>query len=120
MKWKIYEDAGSRIDSTMYDPFDIPRPYRRGVQVIAQEDPRVGWATQSGSDYYVWDDRGLGYRWWGVDKFGLYDYLLGPGEKCVLFGVSVENDLFFGILDEARNDTFFGEKSGYTPRERRP
>lgn len=121
MKWKIYYTDGSTIDSDQTSPECIDMPYRRGVQVVAQTDKRVGWATQSGDDFYVWDDRGTGHRWWGVDKFGLHDYFLQAGWKCVLFGISTENDTFFELLDKARNDPFFREpKSGYRHEERRP
>jgi hypothetical protein len=47
------------------------RPHPLDVQVIVQEHPAVGWHTQSGSDFYIWDDG----RWVGVFDFGLFQYL---------------------------------------------
>lgn len=55
-------------DGTIHDG-DEPKPL--DVQVIVQEHPDVGWHTQSGSDFYVWDDG----RWVGVFDFGLFQYL---------------------------------------------
>lgn len=47
------------------------KPYPLDVQVIVQEHPSVGWHTQSGADFYVWDDG----RWVGIFDFGLFQYL---------------------------------------------
>lgn len=55
-------------DGTVYEG-DSPPPL--DVQVIVQRHPDIGWHTQSGSDFYVWDDE----RWTGVFDFGLFQYL---------------------------------------------
>lgn len=81
--------------------------------------PEIGWHTTSGDHHYVWDDRGNGPSWWGVDDFGLYDYLLQPGSKFVIFGESVDNTRFKAIFDRARED-MLQYKTGYLPGERLP
>jgi hypothetical protein len=55
-------------DGTVYEGNSPPS---LDVQVIVQEHPDIGWHTQSGSDFYVWDDG----RWVGVFDFGLFQYL---------------------------------------------
>jgi hypothetical protein len=41
------------------------------IQVIVQPHPDIGWHTQSGGDFYVWDDG----RWVSTFDFGLFQYL---------------------------------------------
>lgn len=90
----------------------------RDVQVIIQPDDDHGWASQTGADYYVWDERGDGPRWWGVDKFGLYDYLISPGFKKVLFGRTVTSERYQHIFFRAKRDA--GSKTAFRRRERKP
>ncbi len=117
MEWRIYYGDGSTFDDEDGPPELAPA---RDVQVIVVHDDDVLWATQTGSDYYVWDDRGSGSRWWGVDKFGLYDYLIEPGYKIVLFGRTIANEEFAEIFKRAKEDPTWGKKATFKRKERRP
>lgn len=117
MDWKIYF-IDQQIDSSQFGPFEIPT--RVGIQVIIQEDPGRGWVTVAGYDYYIWDDRGGGPKWIGVDLFGLHHYLLEPGQKCVLFGVVIDKTRFYEIFEMAQADASFGKKTGFVVGEMRP
>jgi len=101
----VYYSDGKTVSSEDATPFSIKR--RADVQVIIQASKDHKWVTLSGYDYYVWDDRGGGAKWFGVDIFGLHHYLLHPGYKCVLFGVVIDKDRFREIFDIARNDMMF-------------
>ena len=115
MFWKIYY-SDKTTASNKVSPFDIK--HRSDVQVIVQESPDHVWITTCKSDYYTWGDRGDGPKWWGVDQFGLYHYLLQPGEKCVLFGVTIGHERFREIFDRARSE--FGNKEIFERDERHP
>lgn len=114
--FRVYYSDGSVIGSEDFTPFEIPR--RGDVQVITQESLDHNWVTRSGKDYYVWDDRGGGFRWFGVDIFGLHHYLLQPGRKCVLFGTEIDSKRFNEIFNRARDE--FGDKESFERRERMP
>lgn len=114
--WAIYYGDDSVCTSQDYTPDRVPA---RNVQVITIADVNHGWLTQTGSDYYVWDDRDNGHRWWGVDIFGLYDYLIEPGYKRVLFGRTVTSNRFDEIFRRANGD-MQANKTGFYVRERKP
>lgn len=117
MTWFIYYGDGSVISSVFADPYSLS--VRSDVQVIIQPDDKHVWYSQSGDDYYIWRDN----RWWGVDQFGLYDYLLQPGEKCVLFGRTITNERFREIWDEAQEhmkEITGYEKGAFRKGERKP
>lgn len=115
MSWAIYYSDGTTVTSAEFTPFEIPR--RADVQVIVQQSADHNWVTRSGKDYYVWDDRG-GWKWFGVDIFGLHHYLLQPGRRCVLFGTEIDSAQFNAIFNRARDE--FGDKQVFERRERRP
>jgi len=117
MKWKIYYGDDSTFSDQDGTPWIAPA---RDVQVIVMTSKDHGWRTQAGSDYYVWDDRGNGARWWGVDQFGMYDYLLDPGYKRVLFGRTVTSDRFSEIYSRASVDPDFPKKTSNANKERKP
>lgn len=81
MKWAIVYS-----DKTRYDGFGAPNPSirRYGVQVVGQEDDRVGYEIVRSSDgIWIWKDD----RWFGSDQFGFWDYLFHhDGSLIVLFG----------------------------------
>ena len=89
----------------------------RDVQAIVQDHRTVGSEILSGSDYFVWSDRGDGYRWWGVDLFGLYDYLVEDGLKIVLFGRMLAFEEWNRIFSIA---AAYKDKKSFLPRERKP
>ena len=113
MKWKIYYGDGNTYDS---QSGFVDKAPARDVQVIILEDKDVGWITQAKTDYYIWNKN----RWWGVDHFGLYDYLIEPGYKRVLFGRTLSQDEFQAIFKRASDDMQFERKTAFANRERRP
>lgn len=118
MGWKIYYGDGTTYSSNQGGPDEAPA---RNVQVIVLSDKYHGWYTQAKSDYYVWDERGEGeMRWWGVDIFGLYDYMIEPGWKRVLYGRTLTSDRFQEIFKMAMQDEEFPKKTAFDPAERRP
>ena len=102
--FRIYYD-----DENIYDgpPEEAPR---LGVQAIVQFTEHEGRSVYSGEDYYWWDDDGT---WRGGDLFGLFDYLIRPGYKLVLFGRLIHNAKYKEILDLAHKDSEIPQ--GVTP-----
>lgn len=124
-KWKIYISDGRTLASwEVEDAFHIPKDFHRGVMVIVEEVPGSGapWVTTCGDHNYVWDCRGpVGERWFGANDFGLFDYLIQPGPRCVIFGETVDNEVFAEIFNKARNDPDFEQpKETFTRTERHP
>jgi len=118
MHWAIFYADGTRFDNRQGDPEDAPC---LGVQVIAQEDEQHGWITQTKADYYIWDDRGSGPRWWGVDLFGLWEYLfISPGSKVVKAGRTLTSLDYNAIWQQAAEDPEFGRKATFARHEMRP
>lgn len=87
----------------------------RGIQIIVQPNPNVGWVTTHSSDYYMWRNN----MWFGGDIFGLWDYLASDGWKKVLFGLTLTNEEFAEVFQRAKADRMFALKTGYLPRERK-
>lgn len=114
--WRIYYSDNTTISSEEHTPFSLDK--RADIQVIIQDSPEHGWVTVCGDHFYVWDDRGSGPKWWGVDRFGLDHYLLQPGEKCVIFGISIDNDRFREIFNRATAE--LGKKHIFDRKERHP
>ncbi len=92
-----------------YQPGDEKPLPVRDVQVIIQDDPRVGAHLVTSGDYYVW----RGGKWIPVDIFGLFDFLMDTG--LVLFGRTISNAEYMAIYQRAK-----AEKNGWLPRERKP
>jgi len=114
--WSVYYSDDTVAASAEYTPFELPR--RTDVQVIVQDNVNHGWVTRCGHDFYVWDDRGGGWRWWNATYSGLMQYLMKPGRKCVLFGYEIDKAQYNAIFNRARAE--FGEKNGYENTERIP
>lgn len=106
MGWKVYYGDGSTFSG---DDGEFSLAPARGVQVIVQDHPGVGMELVTGADYYVW-----GGCWRGVDIFGLFDYLIEPGMKKVIFGRTITQDEYNKIMRGANLD-----KSGWLSKERR-
>jgi len=122
LKWKIYRGDGETLASwQVRSVFHIPLEWHRGVQIIVEETPPDGhnWVTTCGDHYYVWDNRGDGYRWWGANDFGLQDYLLQPGPRVVIFGETVDNSTFGEIFKVAIEDLDFKQPKGTFARSER-
>lgn len=108
--WKVYYGDGSTFTGEVQD---APA---RDVQVIIQSSKDCGWQAVAGTDYYVW----RGDRWFGVDLFGLYDYLLEPGWKRVLFGRTLTTDEYDAVWQRAMADPDMPPKTVFGRGERRP
>ena len=92
MRYMVYYDDGSIHDG--------PEAPATGVQVIVMPNPDGGIMTATGSDYYVMRDG----RWFGVDIFGLFDYLIESG--LVLFGRTMPGKEYRKILEKALQTVF--------------
>lgn len=118
MDWKVYYSDKKTVDCQQATPSSIVR--RLDVQVIIQGSQDHVWVTLAGYDFYVWDDRGGGPKWFGVDRFGLHHYWLQPGWHCILFGTMIDKSKFNEIYELATNDPMFGAKASWSRDERKP
>lgn len=117
MNWKIYYSDDSTFSSYDGSPWSAPG---LDVQVIVMSDKDHGWMTQASTDYYVWDCRGGVTRWWGVDMFGLWEYLfVEPGYKCALAGRTTTSERFNEIFKRASEDPDFPVKTSFANKERK-
>jgi hypothetical protein len=117
MKWQIYYSDGSTFNELDGLAEQAPAV---GVQVIAQADKDLNFTAISGDDYYVWDDKGGGFRWWGADHIGFILYMIQPGWRKVLFGEMIDGEKFTEIHRHASEDLQVGRKTGFAPWERKP
>lgn len=109
IEWKVYYGDGSSISDIQTDAHLIPG---RNVVCIVNKHPEVGMQIVTRHDYY-WFDK----IWFGGDLFGLYDYLLTPGWKKVLFGRTIPTEQYEDIVKLALTDEDFPAKSAKLPRE---
>ena len=103
--FKIFYDDGSTYTG---DPFNAPV---FGALVVVEDDKDHGRRIVHGCDYFCWDDRGDGLRWWYSDFVGMLDYLGRPGAKRVLIGRYVANSVWDAIYKRALSDTDFHPKT---------
>lgn len=109
--WRIYYGDGSTYSSDDGAAFCAPA---RGVQAIVSPDELVGRFCDTQCDYYVWDG-----AWLGVDHAGLLDYLGRVGfAKYVLQGRTIPGETYRAIMERARTDPGFPEKTARLPKER--
>lgn len=94
--WRIYYGDGSTFSNRNSSPFLAPTS---NVQVVAYEAATpTGFSLTHGKDNYVWRDE----QWHGTDAAGLWDYLyLATGPKAVLFGRTIRDADFWGIVERA-------------------
>jgi len=109
MRWRIYYGDGTHYGDS--DAFAAPA---RNVQMVAVADPDHGWYLCRSNDFYWYLDNDT---WQGGDIFGLWDYMIEPGMKKVLFGRTVTNAEFEAILMRAYNDPDIPQKTGWRPLE---
>jgi hypothetical protein len=104
-------------DGSTYSDEDGPADQapKRNVQTIAQRNDLVGRRIERGDNFYVWTDHG----WRGCDQFGLYDYLIEPGFKVVLFGRSLPDAEYRAVLGRACKDPGLPAKSATSEDEKR-
>lgn len=115
MMWRTYYVDGSSFSSEDGGPEAAPGG---GVVGVGQEDSQVGVVLHSGSDFYAFDLALYG-GWYGLDYFGLGQYLARPGFKVVKMGESMATDRFRAFMDALRADPMMPEKSASYPWERR-
>lgn len=114
MEWKIY--YSDRVYTSEDGPPELAP--KRDVQMIAVACRTSGRRIERSSDFYIWvPDRGM---WRGVDFFGMYDYMIEPGSKVVLFGRVLDNEAYADIWRHAVHDSGLPPKSAYLPEERKP
>lgn len=112
--FRIYYDEYETYDG---DPYLAPG---FGALLIVEADKDHGKRIVSGADYFIWDDRGEGERWWAVDFVGMIDYLGRPGTRKVLIGRMVANSVWNSIYKRALDDPDFPIKTAYSCYERHP
>ena len=106
LRWRIYYGDESTIDSSQCDVYDLPV---LNVQVAAchTDDPEhsTGLMPIHRKDYYWWEpsEESTG-GWGGGDLFGLFDYLMRPGPRKVLFGRTIETETYKRIIKRACED----------------
>lgn len=95
-RWEIFYGDGSMFSDEDGSPEDAPT---RNVQCIVCADSLHGWVIVSREDFFVWwPEHG---EWMGVDKFGLYDYLIEGGRRVVKFGRTLPTADFQKIHERA-------------------
>lgn len=92
------------------NPFETPA---LEVLVIVEEDERHGRKIVSNGDYYIWD----GEHWWATDAPGMFQYLVSPGHKRVLFGVMVSSGEWDEVMKLAYEDSDFSPKTAFYRHE---
>lgn len=114
-KWKIFYDDGSTYTDQDGAVESAPK---RGVQGIVLADDMLGRRTEHGSDFYIHvPDRGF---WRGVDHFGLFDYLIDPGFKVILFGRTLSDADYRCFWKLMLDDRYLPPKSAIGHNERKP
>jgi len=115
MKWKIFYGDGSTYSNEDGSPELAPK---RNVQIVIHSSELVGFSIEREEHYYLWQaDRG---GWTAANEFGLYDYLIDPGFKIVLFGRTLNLTEYQAILNRAIADPDVPRKSAWLREERRP
>ncbi len=114
LRWRIYYGDGTTFDARDGGAFEAPA---RNVQMIAVADPDHGWYLCRSNDFYWWLPNDT---WQGGDMFGLFDYLIEPGQKRVLFGRTIGHEAFAAIKPRAYEDPDIPQKTGWRPGEHRP
>ena len=114
MKWKIFYSTSTYSDED--GPPELAP--KRDVQAIAVANKVTGRRIERTTDFYVWVPERGGWR--GVDQFGLYDYLIGPGTKIVLFGRTLSDEEYGEVWKLVAHDLDLPPRSAYMPNERMP
>ena len=112
MRWKVWYTDGSTFSVEDGSVFDAPGI---GCQAIVQDHYDAGAEIVTGGDFFVWDDRGTGQRWWAVDIIGLTLYFMKAQAQRVLVGEMRPEPVYSKIVKEAR-ESF--DKNGWLPDER--
>ena len=116
LRWKVFYGDGSTFTDEDGPPELAPK---RNVQAVGQECHDHGSVICRCDDFYIWAEFDGRYQWQGVDYFGLWDYLIDPGSKVVLFGRTIGNREFKALTGKIYDDPYLPGKSGYYAGERK-
>lgn len=108
MRWKVFYIDGSSFSNVEGPPEDAPGG---GVLAIAQEDSAVGCEIHHGNDFYAWDQQYDG--WYGLDYFGLTQYLMRPGTKIIKLGEAMSTERYRLLLKDIKKDPGLPTKSAH-------
>lgn len=95
--WRLYYGDGTTFGNTDGAPQDAPGT---NVMCAAAYDDDNRRKLAHTADYYTWENE----RWYGVDIFGLWDYLARPGLKVVKFGRMVADSEYRKVMSFAMSD----------------
>ena len=115
MRWTIVYSDGQQFTHADGAPEDAPGT---GVLGIGQEEATVGVLAHSGEHFYVWDEEQYG-GWYGLDYYGLAQYIARPGKKIIKMGESISTERFIDFLAALRENPLMPQKSARYPWERR-
>lgn len=111
-QWCIYYGDWTTYTSEDGSAWDAPG---RNVQVVLTGDSDHNWAVVNIRDFYWYLPETD--QWEGGEIFGLWDYLVRPGPKKVIFGRALPNLEFRAIVDHATQQI---PKLGWRPGEPKP
>ena len=112
MRWRIYYIDGSTYSNEDGSPESAPG---FGVAAIAQEDALVGVQIHQQKDFYAFSGDFGG--WYGLDHFGLAQYLGRPGTKIVKLGDCMPTNKYRALVESLNNDPGLPAKSARYPWE---
>lgn len=96
--WRIYYGDGTTFSNLDGPPEAAPA---LNVMCVACYDDDNRRRLAHSMDYYFCPD---GTRWFGVDIFGLWDYLSRPGLKVVKFGRLIADLQYREVMAKAMQD----------------
>jgi len=111
-RWRIYYVDDSSFGNGDGEPQDAPGG---GVVAVVQEDSRVGVTVHHQNDFYVFAEEFGG--WYGVDVFGLTQYLMRPGFKIVKLGEVMTTKKYLALIHTIKQDPDLPTKSARYPWE---
>jgi len=112
LAWRIYYGDGTAYDNRDGDAYAAPA---RDVQIVCVADRDNGWTLRDNVDFYWYVPDAD--TWHGGDLFGLFDYLIMPGAKRVLFGRTITTQEFRAIHRRACDE--WNKTAAYS-NERQP
>ena len=95
--WRLYYGDGSVFSNEDGEPQDAPCT---NVMCAAYYDEDNRRRLAHSADYYFYKDG----KWYGIDLFGLWDYLSLPGLKTVKFGRLIGDLQYRAVMSKAMND----------------
>jgi hypothetical protein len=112
--WVVFGDRNIVAGSGAADAYAVPG---RDVQAVISPCPDHGWELWSRGEFYVFLPSADAWR--PVDQWGLFDYLLEPGPRKVLFGRTMFDPEFYALLAWLNEHPDLPMKTGFRPGEQR-